>query len=208
MFHLAPPSFPTFMPAILSLHQWISSQPCGFCPFPSFLQLFPLLLSLIWSYMACRIPLKIHQEALGDVLFSRVFCTIESHYLCLFICLQLCCRFRWRSNYLYKCIHTLAWSLALQKCQCIYVEFWDRHIVQWSSHGLGCLHSLLKYLVWVPVAQLSAIPASCWCIWEVASDAPSTWVLVIHLGDLDGVLGSWIWKGPTLAIVCIWWVNH
>lgn len=41
-----------------------------------------------------------------------------------------------------------------------------------------------------------------------ANHGSSTGVPAIHVGDLDWVVGSWLWLAPTLTLVSIWGVNE
>lgn len=36
--------------------------------------------------------------------------------------------------------------------------------------------------------------------WETAGDGSDTWVLATNVRDMNGVLSSWVWLDPTLAV--------
>lgn len=52
--------------------------------------------------------------------------------------------------------------------------------------GLNSYHSL-------------SVPASRYRVWEEAGDDPNLWAPATHVGDLDGVSGSWLYLNPVLA---------
>lgn len=60
-----------------------------------------------------------------------------------------------------------------------------------ASHMICVLDALL-------LIQLSA------CVSVKAAEGPSTWVLVNQVGGSDGVPGSCLWLGSTLAVVDLW----
>lgn len=44
--------------------------------------------------------------------------------------------------------------------------------------------------------------------WETTGDSSNSWVLAVHVGDPDWVIGLWFWRGPALAVMNFWLVNQ
>lgn len=41
-------------------------------------------------------------------------------------------------------------------------------------------------------------------IWKGTENDTSIWDLATHIGDMDGVLGFWLWSGPIPDMAVIW----
>lgn len=48
------------------------------------------------------------------------------------------------------------------------------------------------------------IQASCYCVWEAVDDGSGPWALATYMGDLDGILGSWVQASSALGATGIW----
>lgn len=77
----------------------------------------------------------------------------------------------------------------------------EGHAVQWWGYCLGCLHPMHPDL---SLSYSAPNSTSCWCIFcETAGDGSSLWVPDTHVGDPEGVKGSWFLLCPLLALVGI-----
>lgn len=65
---------------------------------------------------------------------------------------------------------------------------------------LGYLQPISECLVLVPAVLHFQYIFLLECL-EAAVDGPSTWIPVTQVGDLDAVLGSWLWLDLALAVL-------
>lgn len=67
----------------------------------------------------------------------------------------------------------------------------------------------------MPASPMSAVPStllprqlSASVPRKAKEDGPRHWTCATYVGDLNEVLGSWIWSDPLLVVVNIWGVNQ